>query len=237
MLRAIIIDDEQSGIDMLKLLVARNSKAIRIVASSLNPEEGIALIEDFRPDVVFLDISMPMMSGFELLARLDYTGFKLVFTTAHRDFAIEAIRSKAFDYLLKPIDDADFTKCVSELVNECSKTKPLTAEKQALLEVLAKDGISYIRPQEIIRLEASRSYTVFHLDGGIRHVASKSLKEFESKLSTDLFYRCHNSHIINLRKVRKFVNHMGYFALMNDGSMADISKKCKEPFLERLKSL
>jgi two-component system LytT family response regulator len=237
MLRAIIIDDEQSGIDILKLLVSRNSKLIRIVASSLNPEEGIALIEDFRPDVVFLDISMPGMSGFELLTRLDYTDFKLVFTTAHRDFAIDAIKTKAFDYLLKPIDDADFTKCVNELVKECSKNVPRVAEKQTLLELLAKDGINYIRPQEIIRLEASRSYTVIYLEGGIRHVASKSLKEFESKLNTELFYRCHNSHIVNLQKVQKFVNHMGYFALMNDGSIADISKKCKDPFLERLKSL
>jgi len=238
MLRAIIIDDEQSGIDLLQMLISRNSHLIRIVGSTLDPQEGIGLIEDFRPDVVFLDISMPTMSGFEMLARLQYHDFKLVFTTAHRDYAIEAIRNKAFDYLLKPVADEEFTQCIRNIIAESDQPAVVPPRKeQVFLELLAKDGINYIRMEEIIRLEAARSYTVFYLDGGVRHVASKSLKEFESRLDGGLFYRCHNSHIINLHKVQKFVNHQGYFALMKDGSMADIAKKCKEPFLERLKGL
>jgi two-component system LytT family response regulator len=238
MLRAIIIDDEQSGIDVLKVLIERNSALMRIVASTLDPEEGIALIHDFHPDVVFLDVSMPAMNGFELLARLHYHDFKLVFTTAHRDYAIQAIKNRAFDYLLKPIDQADFLQCIQNIMAESDKGSPaVKKEPQVYLELLVKDGIQYIKLEEIIRLEASRSYTVFYLEGGVRHIASRSMKEFETRLDAGVFYRCHHSHIVNLQKVQKFVNHQGYFALMKDGSMADIAKRCKDPFLDRLKSL
>jgi two-component system, LytTR family, response regulator len=238
MLRAIIIDDEQAGIDLLKVLIERNSETVRLVASTVNPREGISLIGDYRPDVVFLDVSMPDLNGFELLAHIREQDFLLVFTTAHRDFALEAIRHRAFDYLLKPVDSDDFTRCVAALAAEKNKGRSVEMQKRKqIIELQTRDGISYIRPHEIVRLEASRSYTIFHLDGSVRHVASRPLKDFESKLDAGIFYRCHNSHIVNLHKVQKFVNHQGYFALMNDGSMADIARKYKDPFLDRLKSL
>ena len=237
MLRAIIIDDETSGIELLSILVARNSDRIRVVASTCSPEEGITLIRDFKPDVVFLDISMPTMSGFELLTQVNDHSFRLVFTTAHRDYAIQAIKNKAFDYLLKPVDDADFSACLDNLLAETQPIIPAKKEANVYLELPARDGINYIKVKEIIRLEASRSYTVFYLEGGMRHVASRSLKEFETRLDPEHFYRCHHSHMVNLLKVQKFVNHQGYFALMNDGTMVDISRKDKDLFLERLKSL
>lgn len=236
MLRAVIIDDEESGIGTLKVLASRNAELIKVVASTLNPEEGILLIEDYKPDIVFLDISMPAMSGFDLLARLKFRNFKLVFTTAHKEYAIEAIKNKAFDYLLKPISNEDYKKCLDEIYTELKKNpvkqKP---ESHPLIEVQVKDGIIYIRQIDIIRLEASRSYTVFYLDNGVKHVASRSLVDFENKLDAGLFYRCHKSHVVNLSKVRKFVNHQGFFALMTDGSMPDISRNNKDEFLERLK--
>jgi two-component system LytT family response regulator len=236
MIRALIIDDEQAGINTLSLLMARYEGQIRVVASTTNAAEGIELIEDYRPDVVFLDISMPHMSGFELLNRLSYKEFKLVFTTAHQEYAIQAIKSKAFDYLLKPIDPDDFKQCVENLA-QLPASAPAKPASKNLVELQVRDGIIYIRQSEIIRLEASRSYTEFYLDGGVKHVASKNLKEYETVLDEKIFYRCHNSHIVNLQKVKKFVNHEGLFALMNDGSMADISKKQKDLFLDRLKAL
>lgn len=236
MIRALIIDDEQAGINTLSLLIARYEGSIRVVASTTIATEGIDLIEDYRPDVVFLDISMPYMSGFELLNRVSYKDFKLVFTTAHQEYAIQAIKSKAFDYLLKPIDPDDFKQCIENLVQQ-PVAAPVKPASKKLVELQVRDGIIYIRQSEIIRLEASRSYTEFYLDGGIKHVASRNLKEYEAILDEKIFYRCHNSHIINLQKVKKFVNHEGLFALMNDGSRADISKKQKDLFLERLKAL
>jgi two-component system, LytTR family, response regulator len=238
MLRAVIIDDEEAGINTLRVLVLRNSEQIRVVASSQVPEEGVLLIEDYKPDIVFLDISMPTMNGFELLSRLSFRNFTLVFTTAHRDYAIDAIKNKAFDYLLKPINDDDFKKCINEICNtrqpELSMAKPAGS---LLIEVPVKDGINYIKQKEVIRLEASRSYTFFYLDDGIKHLASGSLKEFEGRLDARIFYRCHHSHIINLWKVHKFINHDGLFALMSDGAHVDISKKNRDQFLERLKDI
>jgi len=236
MIRALIIDDEESGINTLSLLIARYEGQIRVVAKTTDAAEGIELIEDYRPDVVFLDISMPNMSGFELLNRVNYKDFKLVFTTAHEEYAIRAIKNKAFDYLLKPIDPGDFKQCMENLRQLAVSATPRPASKK-MVELQVRDGIIYIRQSEIIRLEASRSYTEFHLDGGIRHVASRNLKEYEALLDESIFYRCHNSYIVNLQKVKKFVNHGGLFAQMSDGSMVDISKKQKDLFLERLKAL
>lgn len=238
MLRAIIIDDEESGIETIRILASRNPELIRIVASTLKPTEGIKLIEDYKPDVIFLDISMPDMNGFELLTRLDFRGFKLIFTTAHREYAIEAIKKRAFDYLLKPIDNDDFKKCLINIHGELEiRPAQISPSTNSLIEVQLKDGIHFLKQKEIIRLEASRSYTVFYLENGKKLVASKSLIEFESKLDPNLFYRCHKSHIINLNKVQKFINHDGFFALMSDDSMPDISKNNKEIFLERLKKI
>ncbi len=236
MIRAIVIDDEEAGIDTLKIFASRNSDRIKIIASTTQAEDGIALIEDYRPDVVFLDISMPKMNGFDLVEQLSFRDFKLVFTTAHQEYAIRAIKQRAFDYLLKPIDEHSFCTCLDELLKN---EKPLVSkvESNALIEIQVKDGILFIQQKEIIRLEASRSYTEFYLDHGIKHVASKGIKEFESKLSPNLFYRCHKSHIINLQKVRKFINHDGLFALMSDGSLPLISKLQKDEFLNRLKEI
>ena len=237
MLRAIVIDDEEAGIEMVRMLALRNAGLLRVVASGLTPEEGITLIEDYKPDVVFLDISMPTMSGFDMLEKLNYRGFRLIFTTAHEEFALQAIKNKAFDYLLKPIDTNDFTKCILELIEARQQAGEIIKAPSALIDVQVKDGVIYIRQKDIVRLEASRSYTEFHLDNGIRHVASKSLREFESKLDPELFYRCHKSHIVNLHKVQKFINHNGFFAQMSDGSMPDVSRQNKDEFLELLKNI
>ncbi|MBL7729458.1 MAG: response regulator, partial [Dinghuibacter sp.] len=100
MQRAIIIDDEQAGIETIKLLAARIPKLVKIVAATTDPAQGLLLVEDYRPDILFLDVSMPGMNGFELLNRLSWRQFRLVFTTAHREYAINAIKQQAFDYLL-----------------------------------------------------------------------------------------------------------------------------------------
>jgi two-component system LytT family response regulator len=237
-LRAIIIDDEEAGIETLKILADRYPSLVKIVASSQNPLEGITMIEDYRPDVVFLDINMPGMSGFGVLEKLHFRNFKLVFTTAHKQFALEAIKNKAFDYLLKPIDDGDFKQCLEDIQKSGSMELVMPKSPSLpLIEIQMKDGIQYLKQQDIVRVEASRSYTVFYMDGGIKHLASKSLKEFEDKLSPNIFCKCHRSNIINLHKVQKFVSNNGFFALMNDGSLADISKANKDDFLKRLQEI
>ncbi|MGL4597849.1 MAG: LytR/AlgR family response regulator transcription factor [Bacteroidia bacterium] len=236
MLRAIIIDDEKAGIELIKILASRNAGMIKIVASTQKAEEGIELIEDYKPDVVFLDINMPHLTGFELLEKLNFRNFKLIFTTAHKEYAIQAIRERVFDYLLKPIDDEAFKDSVERLYRELNvQSDTRKTDAHEFIEIQVKDGILFLRQKDIVRLEASRSYTDFYMENGVKHVASKAMKDFEQKLDAHLFYRCHKSHVINLQKVQKFINADGFFALMSDGSKPLVSKVVKDDFLKRLK--
>ncbi|MES2678834.1 MAG: LytTR family DNA-binding domain-containing protein, partial [Bacteroidota bacterium] len=229
MLRAVIIDDELIGINTLKVLIEKHTQGMKVVAIATEPEKGIELIEDYKPDVVFLDINMPRINGFQLLETTRFKDFKLVFTTAYQEHAIKAIKKKAFDYLLKPIHIEELKTCVESVLESLGKkpaeTKPHHGQ---IIELSVKNGIIFIKQQEIIRLEADRSYTIFYLTDGVKHVASKCLKEFEVFLDPDIFYRCHPSHIINLNKVVRIISDDGLFVQMSDASKPELLKRNKQ---------
>jgi len=238
MLRAVIIDDELIGINTLKLLIEKNTNQLKVIAFTCDPIEGIQLIESLKPDVVFLDVSMPKMNGFELLDQLSYKQFKLVFTTAHQGFALQAIKNRAQDFLLKPIDIDELRACLKIIIDEFYVSlKPKSENLSPIIDLSVKDGIIFIKQNDIIRLEASGSYCTFYLENKIKHIASKNLKECELMLNHQHFFRCHLSHIVNLNKVVKMVSADGLFAQMTDGSMPEISRKNKEIFLEKLKNI
>ncbi|WP_118972847.1 LytR/AlgR family response regulator transcription factor [Taibaiella koreensis] len=237
MYRAIIVDDELMGIKTLKLLLEKNCPDVKVVATAIEPQAGITFIDDYRPDIVFLDISMPQMSGFELLEQTYYKDFCLVFTTAHAEHAIKAIRNKAHDYLLKPIDAEELKACVHNIRNRpASKRETGPGSSRQVIELPVKDGIIFIRPADIVRVEASGSYTIFHLDKGVRHLVSGSMKTYESYLDPATFFRCHLSHIVHLDKVVKLHSADGLFAKMCDGSMVEVARRNKQAFLEKLKN-
>lgn len=233
MLRAIIVDDENKSIKNLQLLIEGHCPEITIAGTANNALQAVKIIVEQKPDILFLDVQMPGYNGFDVLDQITGTSARVIFTTAHKDYAIEALRKGAFDYLLKPIDPEELVKCVRRI----NTVADIPDQRYpSTIELHVKDGIIFIRPEEIIRLEASGSYTEIHLDNRIKHIASKSMKEFEKKLNPNSFYRCHNSHVINLTKVKKFVSSNGFFAEMNDGSLAEVSKKNKEEFLQKFKS-
>ncbi len=238
MLRAVIIDDELIGINTLKVLIEKNTQGVKVVAIATEPEKGIELIEDYKPDIVFLDINMPRINGFELLETIKFKDFKLVFTTAYQEHAIKAIKKKAFDYILKPIHIEELKICIDGILDSLGK-KPEAPKnhQQQIIELSVKNGIIFIKQQDIIRLEADRSYTIFYLADGIKHVASKCLKEFEAFLDPHLFYRCHPSHIINLSKVVRIISDDGLFVQMSDASKTELLKRNKQEFLEKLKGI
>jgi two-component system LytT family response regulator len=218
------------------LLINKHAGHVKIVATTTRAEEGISIIENYKPEIVFLDISMPEINGFTLLKKLIYSDFKLVFTTAHEEFAVKAFKYNAFDYLLKPIDAEELMDCIGRIsIGDKIKSKA-KINYSGTIPISVKDGILFIKSSEIIRLEASRSYTTFYLNNNVKHIASKSLKEYESQLDPALFYRCHNSHLINLDKVVKLISNNGFLAQMTDGSTAEIARKNKDEFLERLKN-
>jgi two-component system LytT family response regulator len=236
MITAILVDDEPKSIMNLEYLLREYCKEVSIINKASNALEAVKHITNDKPDVVFLDVQMPGYSGFDVLHQIKGLCTKIIFTTAHKQYAISAIRHGAFDYLLKPIDTEELIACVSR-VNEQITEKSQASELTNIIELSVRSGIIFVRPEEIIHLEASGSYTTFYLENSVRHVVSKSLKEYEPLLSSNVFFRCHNSHIINLKKVLKFSNSNGYFAELSDGSSIEIARKNKDLFLEKLKHL
>lgn len=234
MYKAIIIDDEPLGIETLCLLISKYTNGVKVLATTTDPHTGINLINTEKPDIVFLDISMPLINGFELIDKVNYKNFKLVFTTAHEGYALKAIKQKAFDYLLKPVSVDELKACINNLISE----RKIIVEQHfpSVIELSVRDGIIFIRPQEIIRLEAAGSYTDFYLDNSVKYTASKNLKEYGEMLNPSIFYRCHASHIVNLKKVSRLVTSDGLFIQMADGSLPALSRKNKDEFVEKLKN-
>jgi two-component system LytT family response regulator len=234
MLRAIIVDDESNGVTALKALIEKHTPGVKVVSATTDPLAAIELIENYRPDILFLDVSMPKMNGFEMLDNLKFKGFKLIFTTAHAEFAIKAIRNRAADYLLKPIDVDELVASIARMSTADQSVNDAKPAKN-MIELHVRDGIIFIRLNDIIRLEASGSYTTFFLENNIRHLASKNLKECESLLDENKFFRTHPSHIVNIQKIERLISNDGLFVKMTDGSTADILRKHKDQLLELLK--
>jgi two-component system LytT family response regulator len=223
-LRAIIIDDEPKGIHALKLIIQDFIKDVKVVASSTRASEAIDLIGDYAPDIVFLDIDMPEMNGFELLERLSVKNFSLVFVTAHKQYALKALKSNAADYLLKPIDHRELQKTIHRIrsnTHAAGAIPPLSAmtdpsSRQRLL-VNLRSAVESVELEEIIYLESRSNYTHIHLMNGTTIVASKKLKHFENELVTpnSHFCRVHNSFIINLHKVLRYLKSERCIVLVN----------------------
>jgi two-component system LytT family response regulator len=176
---------------------------------------------------------MPALNGFELLNLCTYKDFKLIFTTAYREYALNAIKISAFDYLLKPIDIEDFKVCIEKLFEE----EPVKKQGHQIIEVQVRDGIIFIKPSDIVHIDADGNYTTFYLDDNTSYIASKSIKEYEKLLDKDTFFRCHNSHIVNLNKIKKLVTNDGIYALMQNGKSVTVSRRSKDMFLSKLKSI
>lgn len=236
MLRVIIIDDEPMGINTLKVLIERLDVNVNIVSTATDPEKGIEIIDAFHPDLVFLDINMPKLNGFELIEKLNYRDFKLVFTTAHQEYAIKAIKNKAFDYLLKPIDYEDLKTCIEKSISEFNLTQK-TIKNKTLLELSVGDGIVFIKQQDVLYIEADGSYSIITLIDGKKHVASRNLKYIEALLDSSFFYRCHQSFIINLKEVKKFISSNGTSVKLSDDTLIEVGKTQKDVLLDKLKTI
>ncbi|MEO6303905.1 MAG: response regulator transcription factor, partial [Bacteroidia bacterium] len=193
-MRSIIIDDEETGIETLKLLLEKYVDDVKIIAQTTNASEAIEMIENYKPDIIFLDISMPEMDGFELLEKLEWKHFHLVFTTAHQEYGLKALKKSAVDYLLKPIDHRDLKFAVEKIKKTIVDQKENEAQlnitllnnhtqfKLNKLSVTTKNGIEYIEPNEIIYLESQSNYTLIHLNNSETLLTPKTLKEFEGQL-------------------------------------------------------
>lgn len=244
MLRAIIVEDEQHARqDLLNALSLLNGE-IKILAEYSSPVEALANIHSLKPDLLFLDVEMPQMSGFELLKALgENIPFQVIFVTGYDKYALKAFEFSAVDYLLKPVIPDALVAAIAkakERVDEHLLAKQYSnflhnlKETNLNLRTLAlptHEGLAFVRICDIIRCDADGNYTSVALIGKASVLVSRTLKEFEKLLSDLLFMRVHNSHIINLNHIKRYVKGEGGYAVMTDDSTIEISRTKKEEFL------
>jgi two-component system LytT family response regulator len=249
-LRAIIIDDEIDGIKSLKLLIERFVPELTVIADTTNPLEGIKYINNYRPDVVFLDINMPEISGLELIEKLDFKDFKLVYTTAHEKYAIQALKLGTTDYLLKPIDSDDLIDAVNRVKKKIAANPSkniqtqlaqvlIESDKKHKILISDKEITEYCNPEDIIRLEARSNYTWVVFDGKKNMLVSKTLKDFEKQLDfvNTPFMRVHQSHIVNINQCLRYKREDGGLLELKDGASVNVSASKKEELLKKINLL
>ena len=243
--KAIIIDDELSSLQNLQQKLAEFCPTVTVVATAQKPEDAILLINHHKPDVIFLDIEMPKMNGFEMLNNIKEKSFQIIFTTAYDQYAIKAIKYAAFDYLLKPVDIEELKTAVSRAGNtETQQTKKQIELLQQNMEHPKKqlnklaiptlEGLLFFDINDIIHLEANSNYTFIHFSGKPKITASKTLKEFEDILPEDIFFRTHHSHLINLNYIKRYIKGDGGQIELQNGTYVDVSRRKKEEFLKAI---
>jgi len=244
MIKAIIIDDELHCIQTLSLLLKEYCPEVQLLDQCLSANSGIGAIEKFKPDLVFLDIEMPVMNGFELLEQFPTIPFAIIFTTSYDQYAINAIRFSALDYLLKPIDRKELVIAVKKVQE--GRHLPLAEQFQMLLKqihgknagfnriaVPTAEGFELIPAEQIIYCEASNNYTYFYLKNKTKIIACRILKEIEIQIQDfPFFVRVHNSYLVNLNEVAKYVRGEGGHLIMSDGSSVNVSRSRKEALLK-----
>lgn len=245
MITATIVDDEPFCCESLATLIERYCPDVKILDICYSAANALQSIARKKPDILFLDIEMPLMNGFELLEKLPEIDFKLIFTTSYDQYAIKAIRFSAFDYLLKPIEREELKKAVQKA--EAQMTHPLPQQIEILLQKLnhpslpvnkiaipTMEGLQMIFVDSIISCQADSNYTILYLKNKQKITASRTLKEIEEMLEGYSFARVHHSYLVNINEVEKYIKGEGGYMLMSDGTTVDVSRSRKEMLLKKL---
>ena len=217
MIKTIVIEDEKNSRDILLGMLRGHFSNIEVMAVCTNAEEGKAAIEQLHPDLVLTDVELGKTSVFEMLQQLSSFDFEIIFTTAHEHYALRAIKFSALDYILKPFSVSDLSEAVQHYMQKLDKKKS-AAQLESLFHNLkhiqkdarkialpSQNGLEIIPVKEIIRCRADINYTTFFLTNGNKMMAAKTLKEFEDMLGDYDFIRVHNSHLINLHHIKKYI--------------------------------
>ncbi len=249
-MKAIIVEDEQKSREMLATLIKNNFPQLIIAGQGKNVAEGINLIKTHQPQLLFLDISMPDGTGFDVLEKVQGMKFDIIFTTATDKHALKAIKYSACDYLLKPIDVDELKAAVEKVLQKQTTSLPSMENLQFLIQNLKRADDNYskitlptsntyeiITIKDIIRCEADGSYTYFYLTGGKKLMVSATLKHYEDLLPANDFIRVHHHHLLNMNHVLRFLKVDGGYAIMSDNTQIEISRRKKDTFLERLNAL
>lgn len=246
MMRTILIDDEPKNISILQTMLERFCPEVLVVGCADNSATGIEIIEAESPDLVFLDIEMPYGNAFDLLDKLKPISFEVVFVTAFDSYMLKAFKYSALDYLLKPVDIAELQETVQRALSRRKSRKMDYTRLEYLVQTLkttpqhldrialpAKDGFVFRDVADITRCEATRGYTVIHLLSGEKVMASRNIKDYEDLLPETVFFRIHNSHLININFVKRYHKGRGGQIEMMDGTMLEVATRRKDQLLAR----
>ena len=246
MLKVLLVDDEERATDSLRLMIEKTIPEISRVMVCNDSRKAAEMVHEFQPGLVFLDIQMPHMNGFEVLEKMPNKNFKIIFTTAYNEYAIQAIRFSAFDYLLKPVDMEELQSSVQrfiqgnedyrqqyELLKNIMHNIQASSAEDFRLALPTKEGVHFLVPQEIIRCESLGNYTRFYAMNNRQYLISKTLGDYDTLLTPHNFIRTHKSHLVN-RKFISFIDHDGYVVL-KDGARVGVSRRRKEDVMAAMK--
>ena len=244
MIKAIAIDDEVHCLETLSILLKESCPQVQLLQQCRSAKKGLEAIEKDKPELVFLDIEMPVMNGFELLEQFTEISFAIIFTTSYDQYAIKAIHFSALDYLLKPIDPNELKLAVKKV--EEQRHLPMAEQFQMLLKqingknsgfnkiaVPTAEGFELIPADQVLYLEANDNYTHLFLKNKNKIIACRTLKEMEEQIHDFTFFiRIHNSYMVNLNEVTKYMRGEGGYLVMSDGSSVNVSRSRKDALLK-----
>jgi two-component system, LytTR family, response regulator len=245
-MNAIIIDDERNSAEVLKILLAQNCDYINVLSIETSAEAGIDSIKKLNPDLVFLDINLPSSSGFDIVEATRDVNYEIIFCTAYEKFAIQAFKTDAVDYLLKPIDADELKKACKKALQQ-HETKSSSHQYDTIQSLLKKisppnkkipihtnDGVLLVNAEEILRLESDSNYTNVYLKDKRKFLLSKTLKNMEDSLSGFNFCRVHNAHIINIAEVDRYIKGDGGTIILKTNDSIPVSRAYKQDLMNAL---
>ncbi len=249
MIKAIIVDDEKNSREVITELLNECFEEIKIVSQTGDVKTSIAEIKKHQPNLLFLDIDLPDGTGFDILKNINYKNMKVIFITAHQDYAIRAIKFSAFDFILKPYNSSELIKTVRRVLDEeTSENNALRFESilanfgnslPELKKIVLKtsERIYLVNVKDIIRCEAENNYTKFYLVNGNKIMVSKTIKTYETLLAEHEFLRVHQSHLVNLNYIQHFDKPDGGMLVLSDNSTIPVSNQKRTLLLEYFASL
>lgn len=245
MITAIIVDDEPYSCESLATLLERYCSDVKLLDICYSGADALKAIKEQTPTLLFLDIEMPGMNGFEMLQQLSAINFSVIFTTSYDQYAIKAIKFSALDYLLKPVDKDDLQLAVQKAMQSTKQSIPQQIE--ILLQKLnhptipvnkiaipTMEGLQMLFVENIVSCASDSNYTVLYLKNKQKITASRTLKEIEEMLEDYSFLRVHHSYLINLNEIEKYIKGDGGYLLMSDGTNIDVSRSRKEMLIKKL---
>ena len=248
MIEAILIDDELDSLDTLDLELKEYCPEVNVIAQCSKAKEGLNAIIKHKPDLVFLDIEMPLMNGFELLKSLDEINFDVIFVTAYDQFAVRAFEFNAVDYLLKPVLKSKLIQAVDKVI-ERKSTRMNRANLDALINNISvqvgtgirnialptTEGFEFVQSDTIHHVKSESNYCWVHLENGTKYLLAKTLKQIELLVRGPQFFRSHQSYLVNLNYAKRYVRGQGGYIVMTNGMQIPVSRAKKEELIGKLR--